>query len=273
MTALLRALVVVLAVTVAGIALPHAAGRPPSAAAPASARPTEVVAAPIRAASLPLAGLTIALDPGHQLGNRNFPRQTSALVPAGGFKKACNSTGTSTNAGVAESTVTFRLSRAVQSRLQALGATVRLTRTSDSQRLWGPCVNVRGQFGKHAGARLMVSLHADGAPSSVSGFHVIAPTRRHPWTSDIARPSRRLARALRDGLSEARLRRSDYLGGGTGLVLRRDLGTLNMSDVPVAMIEIGNMRNAADARRMTTARGQATYAAAIVSGIRTYLGR
>ena len=39
--------------------------------------------------------------------------------------------------------------------------------------------------------------------------------------------------------------RSSYVGHGTGLVARSDLGTLNLSDVPVAMIEVGNMRNRA----------------------------
>ena len=55
--------------------------------------------------------------------------------------------------------------------------------------------------------------------------------------------------------------------------VRSDLGTLNMSDVPVAMIEIGNMRNSGDARQMTSTSGRARYADAVVRGIRTFLGR
>ena len=55
--------------------------------------------------------------------------------------------------------------------------------------------------------------------------------------------------------------------------VRSDLGTLNMSDVPVAMVEIGNMRNSGDAHRMTSANGRALYVNAIVRGIRTFLGR
>jgi N-acetylmuramoyl-L-alanine amidase len=67
--------------------------------------------------------------------------------------------------------------------------------------------------------------------------------------------------------------RSTYVGGGTALSIRPDLGTLNLSTVPVAMVELGNMRNRADAHRMTTRAGRATYAAALVAGIRRYLGR
>ena len=40
----------------------------------------------------------MVIDPGHQLGNHNFPRKINRLVPAGGFKKPCNTTGTATDA-------------------------------------------------------------------------------------------------------------------------------------------------------------------------------
>ena len=46
-----------------------------------------------------------------------------------------------------------------------------------------------------------------------------------------------------------------------------------MSNVPVVMVELGNMKNASDARRMTSSAGRTTYAAGLVAGIRAYLGR
>jgi N-acetylmuramoyl-L-alanine amidase len=224
-------------------------------------------------AGKPLAGVRIALDPGHQLGNHNFPSEIRRLVPAGGFKKQCNTTGTATNGGYPEATLNFAIASEVKRRLEALGATVLMTRTSNSERLWGPCVDRRGEFGAKVHAVLTVSLHGDGTRATGHGFHVIAPTSRKPWTTDIAVASLRLAKALRSGLDARHLARSNYTGSGTGLVIRSDLGTLNMSDVPVAMIEVGNMRNAADARRMTSATGRAVYASAVVLGIRTYLHR
>ncbi len=303
MRSLLRALIVVVAVTLAGIAVLSVAGRtgsspdastavttptptpspsrtpvatkPPKPTEPA--KPTKTLP-PARAtkparAALPLRSITIALDPGHQLGNHNHPSETNRLVEAGGSQKACNTTGTATNSGVAEATVNFLLAEAVRSRLEALGADVRMTRTTNSEGPWGPCVDARGRFGSRVGAKFMVSLHADGAGSSDRGFHVIAPTRRKPWTTDIAGSSLRLAESLRDGLTGVGVPRSNYTGGGTGLNVRSDLGTLNMSDVPVAMIEIGNMRNSGDAQRMTSASGRALYVAGVVRGIRMFLGR
>lgn len=234
-------------------------------------RPDPVIA--VRAAAFPLSGIRIALDPGHQLGNHNFPAQINRLVPAGGFRKACDTTGTATNAGYPEATFTFQVAQAVASRLRALGAQVVMTRYRNSQSLWGPCVDVRGRFGARSGSVLKVSLHGDGAPSSGRGFHVIYPTRRYPWTTDIYWRSLRLARAMRAGLDARGIPRSSYVGGGTGLVRRSDLAGLNLSDVPAVMIELGNMRNASDARRMTSRAGRAVYAAAVVAGIRRYLAR
>ncbi|HEU4567092.1 MAG TPA: N-acetylmuramoyl-L-alanine amidase [Marmoricola sp.] len=251
------ALGIALAVYVAPAPVHSPSGRP--VAAPSSSTPTP---SPPPA---PLAGLVLALDPGHQLGNHDFPEQINRLVPAGGFRKACNTTGTESAAGVPEATVTWRITRLVQARLQDLGATVRLTRSGNSEHRWGPCVDARGRFGARVGARLMVSVHADGAPPADHGFHVIARPGQ-------AR-SLRLARALRAGFDEHGLARSSYVGGGSALSLRSDLATLNLSTVPVAMLEIGNMANPADAHRMTSRAGEARYAAAIVAGIRSFFHR
>jgi N-acetylmuramoyl-L-alanine amidase len=61
--------------------------------------------------------------------------------------------------------------------------------------------------------------------------------------------------------------------GGDGLDTRRDLGTLTMADVPTVMVELGNMRNAADARCMTSAACRDRYARGLAEGVRSYLGR
>ena len=227
-----------------------------------------------RATAGPLAGRVVVLDPGHQLGNHNFPRQVRRLVPAGGFRKPCNTTGTATNAGYPEATFTWQVSQLARQRLEALGARVLLTRHVNSQRRWGPCVDARGRAGNQANADLKLSIHADGSLArGARGFHVITPAARPRWTSDIARPSRRLARVLRGALRSGGFVRANYIAGGDGLDVRGDLGTLNLADVPSVMVELGNMRNAREARRMTTDRGRAAYAAALVAGVRRYLGR
>ena len=102
---------------------------------------------------------------------------------------------------------------------------------------------------------------------------MITPAARTPWTTDIVEESRRLALALRGGFDAQGIRRSTYINHGYALNTRSDLGTLNLSDVPVALVEVGNMRNVSDARRMTSYAGRARYADAVVTGIRDYLNR
>jgi N-acetylmuramoyl-L-alanine amidase len=57
------------------------------------------------------------------------------------------------------------------------------------------------------------------------------------------------------------------------LKVREDLGTLILSDLPVAVTETGNMRTTGDARRMTPRADRRTTSRAAVRGIATFLGR
>lgn len=243
-------------------------------AASAFAAPDPVVSsAPEEAAPGPLAGRTIVIDPGHQLGNHNYPRKITRQVPAGGFRKDCNTTGTATNGGFPEATLAWRTSRMLRARLVRQGARVVLTRHSNRQDRWGPCVDARGRAGNKIDADLKISIHGDGSyAAGAHGFHVIAPTNRKPWTHDIYRSSKRLALATRAGLRGVGLPVANYIAGGDGLDFRSDLGTLNLSDVPTVMVELGNMRNANDAGRMTSRHGRGTYARGLAHAVRRFLG-
>jgi N-acetylmuramoyl-L-alanine amidase len=239
---------------------------PSAAAAPVAPGP---VASSVAAG--PLAGRVVAIDPGHQLGNSRHLAQINRPVSVG-VRKPCNTTGTATNGGFPESTFTWRVATGLRARLQALGATVRMTRTANSTRLWGPCVDVRGKFGARVHADLEVSVHGDGAAASTHGFFVIRPGLRRGYTDDILRPSRVVATYLHSGLLAAGFRSSTAYGGD-GYDVRRDLGTLNMADVPTVMVELGNMRNAGDARCMTSRSCRGRYADGLANGIRRYLVR
>lgn len=223
----------------------------------------------------PLAGRVVVLDPGHQLGNARFPSEINRRVDAGGFAKACNTTGTASDDGYPEATFTWEVAVELRKRLRRLGARVVLTRDDNTADAWGPCIDERGRIGNPGGpgptADARVSIHADGnRSSSAHGFHVIRPGRRDGWTDDVLVPSERLAVALRDALVEAGFAPSTYLGED-GIDVRTDLGTLNHSDVPVVMAELGNMRDPGDAAVMERAAGRQRYASALASAIRAFL--
>lgn len=237
--------------------------------------PRSTVTAPTVDPAQPLAGRVVVLDPGHQLGNAAFPAEVNSPVDAGGFTKPCNTTGTATDGGYPEATLTWEVARAARQALERLGARVLLTRSTNDASAWGPCIDDRGRAGNpgRSGptADLKVSIHADGTyAGGAHGFHVIAPESRAPLTTDIAAPSLRLAEVVRDALVAEGLAPSTY-AGSDGIDVRGDLGTLNLADIPTVMVELGNMRDAGDAALMTSAAGRRAYASALASAIERFL--
>lgn len=233
---------------------------------------------PSTTSAKPLAGKVVVLDPGHQLGNRHFRSEIARPVDAGGFDKECNTTGAATSAGYPESTFNWEVAVAARRILRRLGARVILTRASNSDDLWGPCVDERGTIGNPGEpgrtADVRLSIHADGVSTGsaggLRGFHVIRPGVLEGWTDDIAKSSRRLAVDVRDALEAAGFPASSY-AGKDGIDVRSDLGTLNLSDVPTVMVELANLRDRADAALVESAAGRERYARALAQAIRSYL--
>ncbi len=218
-----------------------------------------------------LAGLVISIDPGHNGGNDTHPSIINKLVSAGPFKKPCNTTGTATDAGYPEHAFTWDVAVRLKAVLQQEGAKVVMTRSNDTG--VGPCVNERAAIANRAHANAAIAIHGDGAAASGYGFHVIEPQLIKGYTESIVAPSKKLGTAIRNafhaGTGEPF---SNYLGK-SGLDVRDDLGGLNLSKVPVVFIECGNMRNAADAARMTSAAWREKAAQALATGLADFLGR
>lgn len=220
-----------------------------------------------------LAGRTVVLDAGHQLGNGRFVDEIAHSVPAGGGRtKACNTTGTASDDGYPEATFAFSVTEELAARLRALGASVVLTRSRNEIGLWGPCVDERGRAGNAlpGGGRadLKLSVHGDGCLGCGPGFHVLVTGPDHP----VGEASHAFAGDLRAALLAAGLERAAYTGEGVGLVERDDLATLNLSRMPAAMVELGNMRDPADAAWMQDGRGRARIAEALAAAVVAYLG-
>jgi N-acetylmuramoyl-L-alanine amidase len=218
----------------------------------------------------PLEGRTVAIDPGHNGGNRNAPERINRQVNAGGgVRKACDTTGAQTNDGrLTESRLNFDVATRLRTRLEAQGATVVMTRTND--RGVGPCITGRARIGNDAQADVAISIHADGGPSRGRGFHVIYPKPIKGLNTQIVAPSRAFALDLRAALRRAGLRDANYIGR-RGLSQRGDLGGLNLSKVPKVFVEMGNMRNATDARAFKRASHRAKLADALSEGIGEHL--
>ncbi|WP_329435448.1 N-acetylmuramoyl-L-alanine amidase [Streptomyces sp. NBC_01280] len=225
------------------------------------------------AGSGPLKGKVVVIDPGHNPGNFRHTTEINRLVDIGTNRKECDTTGTSTNAGYTEAQFTLDVSRRLRTLLQQQGATVELTQNGD--RSWGPCVGERARIGNKAHADAVISVHADGSAAGNRGFHVILPASVKSGSADttaIAGPSRDLGeRVAGNFLHATGSAPSNYIGGGTGLDVRKDLGGLNLSTRPKVFIECGNMRDAKDAALLTSGAWRQKAAQGMSDGIVSFL--
>ncbi|MFC8507415.1 N-acetylmuramoyl-L-alanine amidase [Streptomyces sp. NPDC057411] len=246
---------------------------PRTGEAKASAPATGAIPAGPPRKKLPLAGRTIVIDPGHNPGNFRHSSEINQTVNIGTNRKECDTTGTSTNAGYTEAAFTLDVSHRLRDLLKARGAEVVLVH--DAERPYGPCIDERARIGNAAGADAVVSVHADGSAVGHRGFHVILPARVHEGAADttaIVGPSRTLGEKLVTQFGRATgTHPANYIGSGTGLDVRRDLGGLNLSTVPKVFIECGNMRDPQDAALLTEAAWRQKAAQGIADGIGAYL--
>lgn len=219
--------------------------------------------------SQPLKGKVVVLDPGHNGRNAEHPEEINRQVSVGNGRKACDTTGTATNAGYNEHAFTWDVSKRLEKLLQAQGATVVLTRKNDKG--VGPCITERAAIGNDADADAAVSIHADGAPPSGHGFHIIRPLPVSGFNTGIVDDSKELGLALRKtyragtGISYSTYRGEDAIDA------RDDLGGLNLSKVPKVFIECGNMRNPAEAAKLSNPAFRQRIADSLAEGIENYL--
>ena len=235
------------------------APRTPSASAPAAAGP--------------LKGKVVVIDPGHNPTNVKHTAEINRQVDVGTHRKECDTTGTSTNDGYAEAEFTLDVAHRMRAILRKQGVTVKLTQ--DRDRPFGPCVDERARIGNAAKADAVVSIHADGSGAGNRGFHVILPGPVNAGEADtraVVEPSRELGERIAGNFVRVTgTAPSNYIGGGTGLVTRKDLGGLNLSTVPKVFIECGNMRDSKDAALLTSGAWRQKAAQGISEGIVSFL--
>jgi N-acetylmuramoyl-L-alanine amidase len=242
-----------------------------------TARATLPVAAPRATAPSPqigdsplgaVRGKTIAIDPGHNGGNGAHAAEIARPIFIGTESRACDTTGTETDNGYTESAYNLDVALRLRDILTAAGAHVVMSRVTNDG--WGPCIDERAEFANRAHADVAISIHADGGPPTGRGFHVNMPALITGYTDDIYTRSHQLGVDVRDTFLATGMPTSTYFGT-QGLVERRDLGGLNLSDVPKVLVETGNMRNATDAALLESAVFRERAAQALAAGLARYL--
>ena len=211
-----------------------------------------------------IAGMAVFLDPGHSgASDASITRQ---VTNGRGGTKDCQTTGTATSDGFPEHAFSWDVVLLVRDALNQLGVRTEISRPNDSS--VGPCIDQRAAAANAMRPDAIVSIHADGGPSSGRGFHVNYSSP--PLNDAQSGPAMQLATVMRNSLVASGLAESTYIGSN-GLYGRADLAGLNLAEYPAILVELGNMKNADDAASMESPAGRANYAAAVADGIVAYL--
>ena len=215
-----------------------------------------------------LDGKVVVVDPGHNGGNAAAASIINRLIWNGRETETCDTTGTQTDSGYTEALFNWNVAVYLTADLRAEGATVVLTRTSNTG--VGPCVTERAAIGNGVHANAAVSIHADGGPPDGRGFAILEPVA-DGINDAIIGPSATLGADLRAAFAAGTGESVSSYDGINGIQPRDDLAGTNLSTVPKVFIECANMRDAADATLVTSPRWQATAARAIAAGLTAFL--
>lgn len=212
--------------------------------------------------ALPLSGVLIGLDPGHQLHPNN------ELEPVAPGSSIMNKKVTSGTQGrytrVPEYVVNLQVGLKLKTKLEELGATVIMTRTTHDVNISN---SERAMMMNKSGVNCWLRIHADGSTDTAeNGVSILVPTVGCMNTSDagVQQRSDRLASCL---ISEVISKTRAY---NRGLKYRSDQTGFCWSSVPVCNIEMGYLTNEAEDRLLVTDNYQNKIVDGLVDGFLKY---
>lgn len=178
----------------------------------------------------------VCLDPGHATAPA-VAAQVEPIGPGSAIRKIKDGGG-----APGEASVALAIARRTRAELERRGYRVVMTRDGIGYR--GGNVE-RAQFCNRRKAALMLRIHADGSTDpALHGISTLAPALHRGWTDDVYTRSLRAARLVQQALVRA------TGAADRGVVLRSDLTGFNWANVPVVLVEIGFLSNAAERRRL-----------------------
>ena len=217
----------------------------------------ESVVLELVAQKLPLSGVKIGIDPGHQAHGNN---ERETVAPNSTEKKAKVTSGTSgASTGIAEYVTNLEISLKLRDALQSQGAEVYMTRESHDVDISN---QQRAQMMNDYGVDLVLRIHCDGSENrSKSGIALYCSR-----SNAIAEESFRAAEAILPRVCEATGAKAN------GIVQNDNYTGQNWSTVPCIMVECGFLSNPDEDRLLNDADYQWKLAAGLTNGIIDYIG-
>lgn len=209
---------------------------------------------------LPLAGIRIGLDPGHQ---RNGNSQQEAAAPGSSETKNKVTSGTAgLNTGTPEYEVNLDVALILRERLEESGAEVLMTHETADVDISN---QERAKMMNDAGVDLVLRLHCDGIDdTSVRGAMMLVPTG--PYTEAIEEQSRLAGETIFKAYLSATEARD------RGVIARDDQTGFNWSTVPVCNIEMGCLSNGEEEALLISKDYQEKCVQGLLQGIIDYFG-
>ena len=264
----IAAIAIVLAATATGTISAHAVA---TATRTALTVQPQSAAAMTAATGLPLKGKIVGIDPGHNGLNKDYPAYLAQQVWNGREWEDCDTTGTQTDWAhtFTEALFNWHVASYLKADLVKNGAKVVMTRPSNKGH--GPCVNKRSFIINGAHANVAVDIHADGAYcAGCRGFALLEPVADGP-NDKVIHSSRTFGADIKSAILALKKMPVSNYDGTNGVSYRDDLAGLNLTKVPKILIEVGNMKNATDARLLASPTFQQQVARALLNAIIKFL--
>ncbi len=205
---------------------------------------------------LPLTGVKIGIDPGHQAHGNN---EKETVAPGSNKKKAKVTSGTSGAAtGIAEYVTNLEISLKLRDALVSQGAEVYMTRETHDVDISN---QERAKMMNGYGVDLVLRIHCDGAENKSKHGIALYCSR----SNAIAEESYRAAEAILPVLCEATGAQNN------GIVSNDNYTGQNWSEVPCLMVECGFLSNADEDRLLNDEDYQWKLATGLTNGIIAYI--
>lgn len=201
-----------------------------------------------------LTGKTICVDAAHGTFTEN---KQEAIAPGmsllkDGFKEGTKGT------NITEDEITLAVANVLKEKLEAKGATVIMTRTTNETTLSNAD---RANFANDNNADICIKLHADGTKEGGTGMTMLIPGDKYITDKNLISKSKLLGKTVLNGAvaKTGAAKRGVYTNNG--------MAGFNWSKIPVVLLEMGYLTNPQDEAKLSDANYQALIADGIVEGI------